>query len=828
MSVTAEVMPEVTYSGITIPEIHAEDDGQRAAFRYVNSHLYIGPCAHGSKSPGSVLGKGWPSKTFSDSEHVVMWWEEGDFGVFLHAGRSGCVILDVDDPSRIPAEWWPYLDRAPFQSSRPGVALRGHYVFACPPGRSIGNAIGETGRLGWGEVRGLNGVIIVAPTRHEKHAEGAEYHWVRTGPVPFLPALIADTLPEGKPGEACATDSEIDAFFAQNTAEDKDAVRFKTQAVAKYHADVEAGRSRHEAGVAAACWIAREGASGWYNAREAMLLLFDAFRGSFTEQERKQFRGGKHEFRAILSWAIGQITPDDIQRKRADLDRKRNVTYLQHRRDREAADQEGSPVSVEDEITDSWMVGEDGSVPSPRTSPESTPAVGEAAGVTPDPDRYYADKTIGLNVALLADDVMAAAPCALGTDRDGVPWVYEHGVFRPDEGTLSMIFTQLLGPRYRKSHETNGIPVVLGRLRHAGRKLPHLASQPVLNVKNGMLDLRTMELLPHSPEWQSTWQIPVAWDPDATCPTYDQWLMDVLPDQADDFEETVSQMLDASSIPRKAMLLYGPSRSGKSTAQRLACYMIGDTNRSAVALDHLTGTDHKFKVAEMHGKRLNSSGDLPVMDVADVALFKQLTGGDPVTVEKKGRQPFAFINQAMMLFSANTVPAVGETSDAYMQRMRPFSFNRSFAGHEDRTIEQRMVNELPGILVRWVRAWQRMDARGDYTETAPDVAKEFAIRTNRVRQFIEEVCQVNRKVAYQGYGDLVDVTPNMGLTVGTSTPSKSLYDAYCRWASDAGMKSTGRNTFFERLRTMADDLGLVEVRCGVNRTRGWNVTLLAD
>jgi hypothetical protein len=72
----------------------------------------------------------------------------------------------------VPEDWWRYLDTAPFQSTRPDVPRRGHYVFAMPPGRTIGNP-----PFGWGEVRGLNGVIIAEPTVHPEG--GGCYRWAR-------------------------------------------------------------------------------------------------------------------------------------------------------------------------------------------------------------------------------------------------------------------------------------------------------------------------------------------------------------------------------------------------------------------------------------------------------------------------------------------------------------------------------------------------------------------------------------------------------------------------------------------------------------------------
>jgi hypothetical protein len=312
---------------LTIPDIDPEAGAMAAAFRYVNAGLYIGPIKHGSKHPGSVLdaghkrgggGETWPSKTFRDSDSVAAHFSGTDYGVFWHIGRSGLTVLDVDAPEKVPAEWWPILDTAPFQSTREGDDRRGHYVFATPPGRIISNATGSSGRLGWGEVRGTNGIIVVAPTRHEKADQGGRYQWERTGPVPVLPPLIADTLPEGKPGEAAVTDEAVTAFMAAHT-EALAPERLHEAATSDFCTLVAKGESRHGSAVTAACWLAREAASGWYPARESFLLLRDTFAGTFTPGERRKGRGGDVEFTGVAAWAIGQVKPEDIVQKRAEL-----------------------------------------------------------------------------------------------------------------------------------------------------------------------------------------------------------------------------------------------------------------------------------------------------------------------------------------------------------------------------------------------------------------------------------------------------------------------------------------------------------------------------
>jgi hypothetical protein len=179
-----------------------------AALAYAEAGWYVLPVdPAANKHPGSRLGNGWPAKTTRDPAVIHTWFttRPGD-GIGLHAGRSGAVVFDVDNPQRMPAPLYRAVEEAlpPYQSTRTGQMFRGHFVFAAPVG-SVGNSTGDLGP-GWGDVRGLNGHFVVAPTPHSKAAEGGQYRWLRTGALPELPAELAECLrpPGSKSGHSSA------------------------------------------------------------------------------------------------------------------------------------------------------------------------------------------------------------------------------------------------------------------------------------------------------------------------------------------------------------------------------------------------------------------------------------------------------------------------------------------------------------------------------------------------------------------------------------------------------------------------------------------------
>lgn len=303
-------------TGLTIPGITEDDDTISAALKYTAAGWYVLPVNRASKHPGSVVGKGWPAKSSRDADQVVAWFAGSSYSLALHIGRSGGIAFDVDHPERIPDVLAGAIasTMAPYQSTRSNQAGRGHYVFVVPHGRTLGNGTGGLGK-GWGEVRGRNGIIVVSPSVHEKEADGARYQWQRTGPVPVLPAAVADLLRDtGESGDA-ATDEQLKAFISRHTGESRP--ELLGGILTQFTAALDAGESRHEIAVRLTASAVREAAAGLYPARTAAEQLFAAFADAMTRSrgggERVITRSmARSEYLGIFAWAIGQLTEDDI------------------------------------------------------------------------------------------------------------------------------------------------------------------------------------------------------------------------------------------------------------------------------------------------------------------------------------------------------------------------------------------------------------------------------------------------------------------------------------------------------------------------------------
>lgn len=293
---------------LSIPELPEDADNLEAALAYADAGWYVLPVRMNTKKPGSVVGDGWPSLSSSDPKVIAGWFAGTDYGIALHAGRSGAVILDVDEPDNVPNEVLLVMHDllGPYQSTRPNQADRGHYPVLNTTGRRIGNSLGKLATdKKWGEVRGANGVIIVQPS---KHPEGGRYLWERTGPVPPIPDYLAEALPESTTPEDTATDAQIEAFLNTHTENVKpEALNGLVGALTTKLAQ---GHSCHMSTLGVLTDAMGEAAAGYYPARQAARELYKPYLNTVTTGTSTgrllTKREAAQSYKGIVAWAIGQ------------------------------------------------------------------------------------------------------------------------------------------------------------------------------------------------------------------------------------------------------------------------------------------------------------------------------------------------------------------------------------------------------------------------------------------------------------------------------------------------------------------------------------------
>lgn len=342
----------------------------------------------------------------------------------------------------------------------------------------------------------------------------------------------------------------------------------------------------------------------------------------------------------------------------------------------------------------------------------------------------------GLRAAKLAAAVRDEVPVMV--DAQDQLWVYDRGVWRPDAGDVRRRVVRLLGERMRNGHLANVREVLRAQC-------PEIEVGPVpqmINFANGMLRWAADPdpvLLEHHPEYLSTVQLPIEWDPSATCPEFDAFLASAVP--ADDRErawQVLGYLLMSGNPLQRIFMLTGTGGNGKGVYLNVIRDLLGNKNTAAEPLQDLG--ENRFSSAELHGKLANICGDIDATFIEKTARIKELSGDDRMKGERKGKDQFYFRFWGKAIFSANAIPGASDSSKGWIRRWEvvPFPYAPT---KPDPDLSARIVaGELPGIAVRAVYALRDLMAAGEFSrgESADQAHAEFAEKANRVIRWLND------------------------------------------------------------------------------------------
>jgi putative DNA primase/helicase len=323
---------------------------------------------------------------------------------------------------------------------------------------------------------------------------------------------------------------------------------------------------------------------------------------------------------------------------------------------------------------------------------------------------------------------MAALICEVhhfARDGAGCLLRYDQGVYVPGGEFLIRQQVKRLLLRFGKSERWSS---ALGRelIEFIQLDAPELEPEPptdLINLENGILNLWTQELQPHSPRFLSSIRIPIRFDAAAACPEIDRFVAEAFPADSTALAwEILGDLITPDRSIQKAVALIGEGGNGKGVFLQLATNFVGAANVSHLSLQKLESD--RFAPARLYGKLANVCPDLPGERLTGSATFKSITGCDRITAEFKYRDSFEFRPFARVLLSANHLPASRDASKAFFDRWLLIPFHRSFRGAAcelpRRTIDATLSSpeELSGALNRALPAHRRLRREGRFTETA--------------------------------------------------------------------------------------------------------------
>lgn len=341
-------------------------------------------------------------------------------------------------------------------------------------------------------------------------------------------------------------------------------------------------------------------------------------------------------------------------------------------------------------------------------------------------------------------------------------YLYKDGVYK-SEGTEAVLDTEIrnvhneyyvkywneANPGFPLTHVSKATAKYVSEVLAYIRSYTHITRDSIeenqekyINLKNGLFDLETWELKPHTPDIKLIRQIPVFYDKDAECPQISKFLHDIVAEPDIDLLcEIAGYCLTTDCSHQKAFMLYGVGSNGKSVFLALLEALVGGENTSAESLQKLEFD--KYRTAKLYGKLVNICGDIPDSKMHKSEVFKKLTSGlDLIDGENKYQDSFQFRNTAKLVFSANVLPE-GKKDKAYYRRWVLVQFPNNFeGGKEDKTLITRLKDpeKLSGFLNLVLQGLKRLKENGKFSnaKSVEDTQREYEFNSNPIAAFMDE------------------------------------------------------------------------------------------
>ena len=362
--------------------------------------------------------------------------------------------------------------------------------------------------------------------------------------------------------------------------------------------------------------------------------------------------------------------------------------------------------------------------------------------------------------------------------------IYSDGVYVPGSAFIERTMIEEI-PNLRKAQRKEVMEYMLLKAEKV-----KMADARYIAFKNGVLDIVDKQMLPFTPERYVTNQIPWNYEPAAYNETADKMLSRIAcqdPDVRALLEECIGYCFFRRNELRKAFILTGGKRGGKSTYLDCIKAILGEGNVSSLDLKEV---GDRFSTAMLAGKLANIGDDISddFLQGSQVAMFKKVVAGNRIKAERKGYDPFDFDPYAKLLFSANEIPRMRDRGNAVLDRLIIIPFNAVFDKRDpeyDPFLKYKVVEkESVEYMIRLgVEGLERVLSRAGFTqaEVVRQRMQEYEEENNPMLAFLKDT----------------DVDADI-----INEPAGDVYRRYTVFCQENGLSAIGKTVFSRQLCSM--------------------------
>ena len=324
-------------------------------------------------------------------------------------------------------------------------------------------------------------------------------------------------------------------------------------------------------------------------------------------------------------------------------------------------------------------------------------------------------------------------------------------------------------------------------------------------VRNGILSLSLLfdgqeaVLSEHTPAFVSTVALPFDYDPNGTCPRWEPFVCEVLPDPEARqlLQQIFGYCLTYDTSQQKFFMFEGNGGNGKGVTTDILTHLLGEANVSNLPLESFGG-QHDLVVTL--GKLVNITSDIGELERAAEGLLKQFTGEDLMHFNPKYRPTFSARPTARLILSTNIRPPFRDRSEGLWRRLIILPFPTTIPKDRiNRNLKEELAEELSGIFNWAVEGARSLRERGHFIEpeSSRKAKEEFKREASSARLFLEETCEPDPQ------GSII---------------KKELYAAYKEFCIESGYKPLNANNFAQEIQRVFPEVKEERPR-GLNGSR---------
>lgn len=361
--------------------------------------------------------------------------------------------------------------------------------------------------------------------------------------------------------------------------------------------------------------------------------------------------------------------------------------------------------------------------------------------------------------------------------------IYEDGMYR-DMSRTELAYTIEKLTKYRcQSNQSEGFKKKI----HSQCFYPKnrfIPPEGLVNLNNGVLDIKSKKLLDHSHEYNFRYKLNHDFNPEARASRFIEFLNFIF-EEDQNLIRLIGEIMGYTLIGgdpflHRAFIFHGDGRNGKSTLLDVIKELLGEHSVSSVSMDRL---NEPFSVVRMDGKLANIVEEAP--STINSEAFKKIVGGGTVAAARKHMDEYDLKVFARMFFACNDYPHFKDSSKGLKDRLIIIPFKK-YIEEEDRdpTIKKKLFLEMSGILNFAIKGYERLMLQG-----------RVFTKAKAVEDSVDEYLSETDSVVSWGKETLT-ITDNLADRVKVQT----MFDSYKEYCRQNGYSTCNNKTFGKRLK----------------------------